>query len=178
MSSQKPDLISEHKEQNICQMLQVENFLIDLEKSIGQGQFGKVFLAIEIIDKQKSWLTGPTKDKYQTCACKVIDRTNLSNNKETLINNEIINQNIVDSTNVIRVRKVIKTEIRYFMFLDYCNFSDLKELMETRKQQVLSPSVVQRIVGQLVAGINDMNLKNVIHRDIKLRNINFFLTRR
>ena len=109
-------------------MLQVENFLIDLEKSIGQGQFGKVFLAIEIIDKQKSRLVEPTKDKYQTCACKVIDRTKLSQKKENLINSEIMNQNAIESKYVVRVRKVIKTEIRSFMFIDYSNFSDLKEL--------------------------------------------------
>jgi serine/threonine protein kinase len=150
-------------------MLQVENFLIDLEKSIGQGQFGKVFLAIEIIDEQKSRLVEPTADKYQTCACKVIDRTKLSQNKENLINSEIMNQNAIASKYVVRVRKVIKTEIRYFMFIDYSNFSDLKELMDNKK--MLSPAVVQRIICQLVRAINDMTLKNVIHRDIKLRNI-------
>ena len=164
-------LISDHKEQNISQMLQVENFLIDLEKSIGQGQFGKVFLAIEIIDDQKSRLVEPTADKYQTCACKVIDRTKLSQNKENLINSEIMNQNAIASKYVVRVRKVIKTEIRYFMFIDYSNFSDLKELMDNKKHSMLSPAVVQRIICQLVRAINDMTLKNVIHRDIKLRNI-------
>jgi len=38
-------------------------------------------------------------------------------------------------------------------------------------KKMLSPAVVQRIISQLVRAINDMNLKNVIHRDIKLRNI-------
>ena len=54
--------------------------------------------------------------------------------------------------------------------MEYCNGSDLKEIMEL-KQQKLAPSVIQTIMRQLVTGFNDMMMVLVIHRDLKLQNI-------
>lgn len=68
------------------------------------------------------------------------------------------------------MRKAIKTDSRYYIFMEYCNGSDLKEIMEL-KQQKLAPSVIQTIMRQLVTGFNDMMMVLVIHRDLKLQNI-------
>lgn len=68
------------------------------------------------------------------------------------------------------MRKAIKTDARYYIFMEFCNGSDLKELMEVR-QWKLSPAIVQIIMRQLVNGFNDMMSVLVIHRDLKLQNI-------
>ena len=68
------------------------------------------------------------------------------------------------------MRKAIKTDARYYIFMEFCNGSDLKELMEVRGWK-LSPSTVQIIMRQLVNGFNDMMSVLVIHRDLKLQNI-------
>ena len=68
------------------------------------------------------------------------------------------------------MRKAIKTDARYYIFMEFCNGSDLKELMEVR-QWKLSPNIVQIIMRQLVNGFNDMMSVLVIHRDLKLQNI-------
>lgn len=65
------------------------------------------------------------------------------------------------------MRKAIKTDARYYIFMEFCNGSDLKELMEVR-QWKLSPNIVQIIMRQLVNGFNDMMSVLVIHRDLKL----------
>ena len=80
---------------------------------------------------------------------------------------EIQNQDAVRSQYVVRMRKAIKTDSRYYIFMEYCNGSDLKEIMEL-KQQKLGPSVIQTIMHQLVTGFNDMMSVLVIHRDLKL----------
>ena len=54
--------------------------------------------------------------------------------------------------------------------MEYCNGSDLKDVMETR-QWSISPSAIQKIMVQLVHGFNDMMNVLVIHRDLKLQNV-------
>jgi serine/threonine protein kinase len=68
------------------------------------------------------------------------------------------------------MRKAIKTDSRYYIFMELCNGSDLKEVMELKKY-ILKPETVQKIMHQLVQGFNDMMSVMVIHRDLKLQNI-------
>ena len=68
------------------------------------------------------------------------------------------------------MRKAIKTDSRYYIFMEFCNGSDLKEMMELKRWKV-PPAVIQQIVFQLVNGFYDMMKELVIHRDLKLQNI-------
>ena len=45
---------------------------------------------------------------------------------------EIQNQDSVNSQYVVKLRKAIKTDSRYYMFMDYCNGGDMKDLMELK----------------------------------------------
>ena len=159
------DLITDIQEVHINQVLRVQNFLIDLEKQVGQGQYGKVFIA-----RQLHELESNPSSHSEICACKIVERIKLSQSKENLIMSEIINQELLRSNNVVRIRRAIKTEERYFIFMDFCNCSDLKELMDIKNNEI-NYGVVQKIIAQLVKGIDDMMQKLVIHRDIKLRNM-------
>ena len=54
--------------------------------------------------------------------------------------------------------------------MEYCNGSDLKDIMELRHWNI-SPNAIQKIMNQLVNGFNDMMNVLVIHRDLKLQNV-------
>jgi len=41
----------------------------------------------------------------------------------------------------VKLRKAIKTDSRYYMFMDFCNGGDLKDLMEIKKYDV-DPKVI------------------------------------
>ena len=173
-------------------MKKVGNYLINLNKQLGSGQYGKVYLSEEVhndtgLQRTKSQtsnggdLTGSTgnditKSKTQKdinanlCACKVIERQGLDGSKEQLVVSEIQNQDSVCSNYVVKLRKAIKTDSRYYMFMDFCNGGDLKELMEL-KQFLVGPIVIQKIMRMIVEGFNDMMSVLVIHRDLKLQNI-------
>ena len=45
---------------------------------------------------------------------------------------EIQNQDSVNSQYVVKLRKAIKTDSRYYMFMDFCNGGDMKDLMELK----------------------------------------------
>lgn len=76
----------------------------------------------------------------------------------------------MESQYVVKLKKAIKTDARYYMFMEYCNGGDLKDLMEIKRWS-LSCEIIQTIMKQLVQGFNDMISVLVIHRDLKLQNI-------
>lgn len=76
----------------------------------------------------------------------------------------------MDSEYVAKLQKAIKTDSRYYMFMDYCNGGDLKVLMDLKNFKV-EPEVTRKIMFMLVTGFHDMVEKLVIHRDLKLQNI-------
>jgi hypothetical protein len=61
-----------------------------------------------------------------------VERQNLDYTKEQLVVSEIQNQDAVGSQYVVCMRKAIKTDSRYYIFMEYCNGSDLKEIMELK----------------------------------------------
>ena len=76
----------------------------------------------------------------------------------------------MESQYVVKLKKAIKTDARYYMFMEYCNGGDLKDLMEIKRWS-LNCDIIQTIMKQLVQGFNDMISVLVIHRDLKLQNI-------
>ena len=87
-----------------------------------------------------------------------------------MVINEIQNHDLINSKYVVKLRKAIKTDSRYFMIMEYCNGGNLGELMEIKKFDV-DPRVINVIMKQLITGLNDMMNIMMIHRDIKLQNI-------
>jgi hypothetical protein len=70
-------------------MKKVGNYLIDMEKMLGSGQFGKVFLAQEIPEEAKGSNQDSVKiaeclnaENPKLLACKIIDRKSLAADKE------------------------------------------------------------------------------------------------
>ena len=69
-------------------------------------------------------------------ACKVVEKADLCDTKEALIISEIQNQDSVASKYVTKMRKAIKTASRYYIFMEFCNGSDLKEVMELKNYRI------------------------------------------
>lgn len=70
----------------------------------------------------------------------------------------------------MQLKKAIKTDSRYYIFMEFCNGNDLKELMEVKGWKI-APETVQKIMKQLCHGFKDMMDVLVLHRDLKLQNI-------
>ena len=87
-----------------------------------------------------------------------------------MVVNEIHNHDLIDSKYVVKLKKAIKTDSRYFMFMEYCNGGNLRDLMEIKKFEI-DPRVIKIIMKQLITGLNDMMQILMIHRDIKLANL-------
>ena len=76
---------------------------------------------------------------------------------------------MVNSDYCVRHIQTIKTTKKIYMIQEYANCFDLACLMEQRGQ--LKQSEARIIMRQLVRGIRDLQVLNIVHRDLKLANV-------
>ena len=107
---------------------------------------------------------------YEFVACKVIEKDGLSKGSLKLIENEIVNQDCIASLYVVKAKKAIEAPDRFYIFMEYANGGDLKELFEAKNYEI-SFKTIHKIMRQLVQGYSATIGELVVHRDLKLQNI-------
>jgi serine/threonine protein kinase len=95
---------------------------------IGQGQYGKVYKAVQ-------------KDTYKVYACKKMSME-LIREKRCMedVMNEIANLKRVDHPNIVKLVEEIKTANHHYLFFEYCNggtITDLKAIAGTLTEGVV-----------------------------------------
>ena len=86
---------------------------------------------------------------YDFAACKVIQKSLVNAKKMKIIENEIMNQDRIASSYVVKLRKAVDTEESLYIFQEYCNGGDLKELFEAKDYDV-PLTVVHKIARQIL----------------------------
>ena len=135
---------------------------LTLNKCLGKGAFGEVYLT----SKQGS------KEKYAT---KKIDKKFASNPRaKRYLDNEINILKEVDHPNIIKLYDVKETTQFYYLVMEFCNGGGLSDCLEDYKNKYkksFPEEVVQYLMKQIISGINYLHKKDILHRDIKLDNI-------
>lgn len=117
---------------------------------IGEGAFGKVYLATHIILNVKVVLK-----------CGLIDDPNIV--REVFYHKQLKHKNIV------KLYEVIKTETHLWLVMEYCEGNELFYYIYEKRR--LSYDECQRIFHQIVMGLSHVHKLNLSHRDLKLENI-------
>ena len=60
----------------------------------------------------------------------------MSERRLKLIENEITNQDAGSSLYVVKVRRAVEAPDRFYIFMEYCNGGDLKDLFEAKNWDV------------------------------------------
>jgi len=128
-----------------------------LQKNIllGSGSFSKVY-------------QGTYNDKL--LAIKIIKINRLTKKALSIIDNEIKIMNIIKNDphpNIVECYDIIKTDRRVYIILEYCDSKDLLSIMIKPIKELYT----QFYFSQLVNGLKYLDKKNIIHRDIKPKNI-------
>lgn len=117
---------------------------------IGEGAFGKVYLANHILLNVNVVLK-----------CGLIDDPNIVR--------EIYYHKQLKHKNIVKLYEIIKTETHLWMALEYCEGNEL--FYYIYEQRKLDIETTRKLFNQILASIKYVHSLNLAHRDLKLENI-------
>ena len=128
----------------------------EMEKEIGEGNFGKVKLA-----KFK-----PTGEEF---AIKILNKKKIKKQMKNVMlrENEIITK--LNHINIVFVYKIIETEEDYFIVMEYCKLGELFDYIVKKKRLEEEEAAV--FFYQLINGVEYIHSKGIAHRDLKPENL-------
>ncbi|OMO82370.1 hypothetical protein COLO4_23061 [Corchorus olitorius] len=102
-------------------------------------------------------------------AVKEIDKKLLSSKVSENLLKEISILSTINHPNIIRFFEAIETEDRIFLVLEYCDGGDLAAYIH--RYGKVSEEVARHFMRQLAAGLQVLQEKHLIHRDLKPQNL-------
>lgn len=102
-------------------------------------------------------------------AIKEIDKTQLSSKVRDNLIKEISILSTIHHPNIIQLFEAIQTNDRIYLVLEYCGGGDLSAYIQRYGR--VSESVARHFMRQLAAGLQVLQEKNLIHRDLKPQNL-------
>ena len=127
-------------------------------KKIGKGSYGYVY---QVIKKNTNIIR----------AMKVIPKNFQKDNKE--IEREINVLRNLDHPNVMKIYEFLEDEKNYYLIEEYCDGGDLDTILNGKK--VYCEFLVKYIMYQILLAINYLHLNNIVHQDIKKKNITIII---
>ena len=140
--------------------MQIDNLI--LEKNLGKGSFGEVYLTRKKGD-----------NKYY--ATKKYERDKIENSgAKKYLYNEIEILKGLNHPNIVKFYDIKKTKKHYYIVMEYCNGGELVKSLEKFQLKYGRPfpeELVQYFMRQIISAFKHIHNKNIMHRDIKLENI-------
>ena len=141
--------------------MQIDNNI--LEKQLGAGAFGEVYLSKLATDPSKLFAT------------KVYERKKIEGTGQfKYLTNECNIMHDLNHPNIVKLVDVKKTKNHYYIMMEYCNGGELEGALEKYKEKYGKPfseELVQYFMRQIIDAFKYIHANGVIHRDIKLENI-------
>jgi len=110
------------------------------------------------------------EDHKQNFAVKIIEKKSLTPRLFNNLKNEINILAKINSSNVIRLHDIQRTENRFYLIMELCNAGDIENLKDLRGGR-FNELEARIILRQLVEGFKEIYKQQVMHRDLKLANL-------
>ncbi|KAA8522777.1 hypothetical protein F0562_009200 [Nyssa sinensis] len=128
-----------------------------LGRTIGQGAFAKVKLAVNTVNGQY-------------VAIKIIDKQMvMENNLVQQIKREIRTMKLLYHPNIVRIHEVLGTKTKIYIVMEYVSGGLLSDKMSYIER--LSEREARKLFQQLIDAVDYCHCKGVYHRDLKPQNL-------
>ena len=128
-----------------------------IEKTIGEGTFGKVKLGIHIPTDEQVAIKILEKDKIQ-------DKEDLER-----ISREINFLKKLNHPNIIKIYDIIENSKNFYIIMELANNGELFKYIVKKKK--LEETEASYFYYQLILGLEAIHKKKIVHRDIKPENL-------
>lgn len=132
---------------------------------LGQGSFSSVYLGRYIGSTNKFI------KKNTQVAIKIIDMSKLKDKSLSILQDEIKIMKIIKQhphPNIVTCYDIIVSDSITYIILEYCNSGDMRNILINKP---IKEIYVKYYFSQLSSGLHYLYSKNILHRDIKPRNI-------
>ena len=134
-----------------------------LEKCIGSGAFGEVYLTM---------IKG---DNSRKLATKKLERSKIEGTEAMkYLKNEILILQKLNHPNIVKYESIKKTKKHFYLVMEFCNGGELSKALERYQEKYGKPfsqEIVQHLMRQIIDAFKYIHEQKVVHRDIKLDNI-------
>ena len=127
-------------------------------KKIGKGSYGYVY---QVVKKNTNLIR----------AMKIIPKNFQKEIKE--IEREINVLRNLDHPNVMKIYEFLEDEKNYYIISEFCDGGDLDTILNGKK--IFCEFLVKYIMYQIFLAINYLHLNNIVHQDIKKKNITIII---
>ncbi|KAM3133531.1 hypothetical protein pb186bvf_014373 [Paramecium bursaria] len=134
----------------------VENY--SLLEVIGQGQYGKVYKALNIKNNQLVAVKVVKIEKFKEVP-----------KLEEFTMNEIQTLARINNPYVLKFIEMLKSSRNYYFVYEFCNGQTLEQVIQ--EQGVLPEKEALNYFKQILAAFQSLQKENIIHRDLKPSNI-------
>lgn len=128
-----------------------------IEKTIGEGTFGKVKLAVHV----------PTGEQV---AIKILEKSKIHDQEELeRVEKEIKYLKMLNHPNIIQIYEIIENSKNFYLVMEYAPGGELFNYIV--KNEKISENESSYFFSQIIHGIEEIHKKKICHRDIKPENL-------
>jgi serine/threonine protein kinase len=167
----------------------MSNRFIITDKNIGEGGFGKVFIAYEKNSMNKIYAAKEIKynklknadngqDEKEDSKKGIKDMNDVLNKAIIELNNEVSILLDFNNKNLVKLYDIVSNDNSLSLILEYSNGGDLakvyNEWVKKNNNNILPENIIRKIIKDVLNGLSCLHRNYIIHHDIKLQNILVF----
>ncbi|XP_015131520.2 serine/threonine-protein kinase Nek5 [Gallus gallus] len=130
----------------------------EILKKIGEGSFGKIFLAKAKVDNEQ-------------CVIKEIDLTKMPVKEKEASQKEVILLAKMKHANIVTFYASLQEENKLYIVMEYCDGGDLMKRINMQHGVLFEEDQILSWFVQISLGLKHIHDRKILHRDIKSQNI-------
>ncbi|XP_057823593.2 CBL-interacting protein kinase 32-like isoform X1 [Cryptomeria japonica] len=137
---------------------------MELGRTLGEGKFAKVKLAID-------------EETGQSYAVKILDKEKVSRCKiVNHIKREICTLKLIKHPNVVRLYEILASRKKIYIVLEFVTGGNLLDKIIEASNRELHENVVRKYFQQLIDAVGYCHSRGVYHRDLKIFSFQEYIT--